>query len=47
MAKGYVGKLLRNARVVRWLSQNRPEYLPEFQAIAEVDRIASGVAGDG
>ena len=47
VAKGYVGKLLGNARVVRWLTQNRPEYLPELQAIAEVDRISAEVTGDG
>jgi len=42
VAKGYVGKLLANARVVRWLSQNRHEYLGEFQAIAEIQSISTG-----
>ena len=42
VAKGYVGKLLANARVVRWLSQNRHEYLNEFQMIAEIQSIGSG-----
>ena len=41
VAKGYVGKLLANARVVRWLSQNRHEYLNEFQMIAEIQSIGS------
>jgi hypothetical protein len=39
VAKGYVTKLLRNARIVRWLTQHRQEYLTEFQAIAEVESI--------
>jgi hypothetical protein len=34
--KGYLGKLLGNPRVVRYLLQNRPAFLSEFQAIAEV-----------
>src|SRR5690606_9994810 len=38
-ARGYLGKLLGNARIVRWLSNHRPEYLAEFQRIAEIDSI--------
>ncbi len=34
--KGYVGKLLGNARVVRHLAQNHPEFLGEFQTITEI-----------
>lgn len=34
--KGYLAKLLGNARVVRYLMQHRPEFLSEFQAITEV-----------
>lgn len=34
--KGYLTKLLGNARVVRYLMQQRPEYMAEFQAIAEM-----------
>lgn len=34
--KGYLGKLLGNARIVRYLMQHRPEFLAEFQAIAEM-----------
>ncbi|HEV2515158.1 MAG TPA: plasmid partitioning protein RepB C-terminal domain-containing protein [Devosia sp.] len=40
LAKGYVAKLLGNARVVRWLAQNRHEYLGEFQTVAEIETIA-------
>ncbi len=39
VAKGYLAKLLGAGRVVRWLAQNRPEYLGEFQAIAEMRSI--------
>jgi hypothetical protein len=41
VAKGYVAKLLANARVMRWLSHNRQEYLTEFQAIAELETIGN------
>ena len=34
--KGYVGKLLGSARVVRYLAQNHPEFLGEFQTITEI-----------
>jgi hypothetical protein len=34
--KGYLAKLLGNARVMRYLMQHRREFLPEFQAIAEM-----------
>jgi len=40
VARGYVVKLLGNARVVRWLSINRQEYLSEFQSIAQIETIA-------
>ena len=36
MIKCYVGKLLGNARIVRYLAQNRPEFLGEFQTITEI-----------
>jgi ParB-like chromosome segregation protein Spo0J len=39
VAKGYLGKLLGNAPVVRWLSRHRPEYLSEFQKIAEITSL--------
>jgi RepB plasmid partitioning protein/ParB-like nuclease domain len=41
VAKGYLAKLLGNARVVRWLAQNRHEYLGEFQAVAEIESIVT------
>ncbi|MGY6694556.1 MAG: plasmid partitioning protein RepB C-terminal domain-containing protein [Roseinatronobacter sp.] len=36
VVKGYVGRLLGNARIVRYLAQNHPEFLGEFQAITEI-----------
>lgn len=39
VAKGYLRKLLGNARVVRWLSQHRQEYLTEFQSVAEIESL--------
>lgn len=36
VAKAYLAKLLANVRVVRWLAQHKPEYLSEFQSIAEL-----------
>jgi hypothetical protein len=41
VARGYVAKLLGNARVVRWLAQSRHEYLGEFQMIAEIETIGN------
>jgi len=37
--RGYVAKLLGNGRVVRYLMQNRPEFLAEFQTIAEMESV--------
>lgn len=39
VTRGYLRKLLDNARIVRWLSQHRQEYLAEFQAVAEIERL--------
>lgn len=39
VAKGYIRKLLGNARIVRWLSQHRQEYLTEFQSVAEIESL--------
>ncbi len=36
LAKGYLGSLLNNARVVRYMSQNHPEILKHFQKITEM-----------
>jgi len=44
VAKGYVAKLLANARIVRWLGVSRQEYLAEFQAIAEIEHIGTETA---
>jgi hypothetical protein len=40
LAIGYVGRLLANARVVRYLAQQHPEILAEFQKIAELQNAA-------
>ncbi len=37
LARGYVAKLIGNARIVRYLARHYPEFLPELQRIAEVD----------
>ena len=34
--KGYVGKLLGNARILRYLAQKHPEFLAEFQTITGI-----------
>lgn len=47
VARAYVAKLLGNAQVVRWLAQHRPEYLSEFQAIAELTHLAAEPPADG
>lgn len=39
VAKGYIGKLMDNAKVVRYLAQNEPEILEEFQKITELKSI--------
>jgi hypothetical protein len=39
---GYLKKLLDNARVVRYLSQNYLEILDEFQKIAELRSLGEG-----
>ncbi|WP_231422227.1 plasmid partitioning protein RepB C-terminal domain-containing protein [Pseudomonas sp. Leaf59] len=40
--KGYLAKLLANAAVVRWLARHQPEYLKEFQSIAELKELPWG-----
>lgn len=40
--KGYLTKLLANAAVVRWLAKHQPEYLKEFQSIAELTELPWG-----
>lgn len=39
VTKGYLKKMLGNAKIVRWFAQRHPEYLQEFQAIAEMESI--------
>lgn len=41
LAKGYLAKLLGNARVVRYLAQHHQELLSEFQKIAELEKAAA------
>jgi hypothetical protein len=41
LAKGYLGKLLANARVVRYLAQKHQDLLTEFQRIAELETAAA------
>jgi hypothetical protein len=44
VAKAYLAKLLANVRVVRWLAQSKPEYLSEFQSIAELTSLPTEIA---
>ena len=41
VARGYLGRLLGNARVVRYLAQQHPEFLAEFQRIIEGNTAAA------
>ena len=41
LANGYLGKLLGNARVVRYLAQHHQEILLEFQKLVEVEAVAA------
>ena len=41
VTRGYLGKLIGNDRVKRYLSQHRPEFLSEFHRIAESDAHAA------
>lgn len=41
LSNGYVGKLLSNARVVRYLAQQHPDLLTEFQKLAEAETAAA------
>jgi len=36
VVKGYLAKLLGNGRIVRYLRMHRPEFIGEFQTIAEM-----------
>ena len=37
--KGYIAKLLGNARIVRYFMHNRPDFVAEFQTIADMKSI--------
>jgi ParB-like chromosome segregation protein Spo0J len=41
LANGYLGKLLSNARVVRYLAQHHQEILLELQKLVEVEAVAA------
>jgi len=41
VARGYLARLLANARIVRFLTHQRPEFLIEFRRIAEIDTMAT------
>jgi ParB-like chromosome segregation protein Spo0J len=41
LANGYLGKLLGNARVVRYLAQHQQEILLEFQKLVEVEGVSA------
>lgn len=43
-AKGYLTSLLGNARVLKYLSQHKPEILLEFQRITEMTSLGGGQA---
>lgn len=40
VARGYLARLPANPRIVRFLTQQRPEFLTEFRRIAEIDTMA-------
>lgn len=42
--KAYIGRLLGNVRIVRYLAQNHPEFLGEFQSITEITPVTAGNA---
>lgn len=43
IAKAYLTKWLKRPNIVRWLEENQPEYLAEFQQVAEMTSLASSV----
>lgn len=45
VAKGYLGKLVSNAAVCRWLEKHHHDYLSEFQKISEIETINGASAG--
>ena len=45
LAKGYLTKLLTNAKVVRYLAQHQAEILGEFQKLADAEPKGTPPAG--
>lgn len=43
--KGYITSWLGKAIIVRWLAKNRPEYLREFQNLAEITSLPEAKTG--
>lgn len=43
LAKGYLGKLLKNPKIVRYLEQNHEEILSQFQKIADMHSISEKI----
>jgi hypothetical protein len=41
IAKAYLSKWLKRPSIVRWLEENQPEYLAEFQEVAEMTSLTS------
>jgi hypothetical protein len=41
LTDGYIGALLGNVRVVRYLAQHQREILVEFQKLAEIESAAA------
>lgn len=41
LAKGFLGKLLANAHVIRYLSQHHQEILSEFHKVADLEPTAA------
>ena len=41
LTNGYLGKLLGNARIVRYLAQHHRDILTEFQKLAEIETVAA------
>lgn len=44
LAKGYLGSLLGNAKVVRYLAQHNPDILSQFQKIADITSLSKEAA---
>lgn len=46
LTKGYLGSLLGNAKIVRYLAQNNSEILVQFQKIAEIASLSKEATGN-